>query len=36
MLRKINKWFEINFGWFFISGRKRAHWADYLRKKYKV
>ena len=31
----ITKWFEINFGWFFINGRKQAAWAEYLRKKYK-
>ena len=34
-LKKINKWFEINWGWFFINGRKRSAWAEYLRKKYK-
>lgn len=29
------KWFELNFGWFFINGRKQNDWAEYLRKKYK-
>jgi len=33
-LKKLNKWFEINWGWIFINGRKRAVWAEYLRKKY--
>jgi hypothetical protein len=28
------KWFEMNLGWFFVNGRKRARWAAYLRKKY--
>jgi hypothetical protein len=34
MKRRIVKWFEINLGWIFINGRKRAAWAEYLRKKY--
>jgi len=34
MFKKINKWFELNLGWFFVNGRKRASWAEYLRKKY--
>jgi hypothetical protein len=33
--KRVIKWFELNFGWFFINGRKRAVWAEYLRKKYK-
>lgn len=28
------KWFEMNWGWFFVNGRKQAAWAEYLRKKY--
>ena len=34
MLKNFVKWFDINCGWFFINGRKRAAWAEYLRKKY--
>ena len=34
MIKKINKWFELNWGWFFINGRKQEDWAEYLRKKY--
>ena len=34
MFRKINKWFEMNIGWFFVNGRKRGEWAKYLRGKY--
>lgn len=34
MLRNILKWFELNFGWFFVNGRKQAEWASYLREKY--
>lgn len=33
-LYEINKWFEMNCGWFFVNGRKQAAWAEYLRKKY--
>ena len=34
MMKNLIKWFEINLGWFFVTGRKRADWAEYLRKKY--
>ena len=33
-MKNIVKWFELNFGWFFVNGRKQAAWAEYLRKKY--
>jgi hypothetical protein len=32
---KIVKWFEINYGWFFVNGRKRDYWGKYLREKYR-
>lgn len=35
MKKKIVRWFEMNWGWFFVNGRKQAAWAEYLRKKYK-
>jgi hypothetical protein len=31
---EVNKWFEMNLGWFFVNGRKQRSWAEYLRKKY--
>jgi hypothetical protein len=31
---RLNKWFEINWGWFFINGRKQEMWRQYLIKKY--
>ena len=34
-MEKINKWFELNLGWFFINGRKQEAWSEYLTKKYK-
>jgi len=34
LYKRFVKWFELNFGWFFINGRKRGAWAEYLRKKY--
>jgi hypothetical protein len=34
MFKKINKWFEMNLGWIFVNGRKRAWWEEYLREKY--
>jgi len=33
-MKKLIKWFEMNWGWFFINGRKQASWAEYLRDKY--
>ena len=34
MIKKLNRWFELNLGWFFIGGRKQEQWNEYLRKKY--
>jgi hypothetical protein len=31
---RFNKWFEINFGWFFINGQKREVYTEYLKRKY--
>lgn len=28
------KWFEVNWGWVFVNGRKRNEWGEYIRKKY--
>lgn len=33
-MKKLVKWFEINWGWFFVNNRKQAAWAEYVRKKY--
>lgn len=34
MCYKIKRWFEMKWGWFFVNGRKRDEWAEYLRNKY--
>ena len=34
MLKKLNRWFELNWGWFFINGRKQEQWNEYLKNKY--
>jgi hypothetical protein len=31
MWYKLNRWFELNLGWFFINGRKQLSWAERLR-----
>lgn len=31
---KIQKWLDLNVGWFFVNGFKRDEWEEYLRKKY--
>ena len=33
-MKQFVKWFEINWGWFFVNGRKPSRYAAYLRKKY--
>ena len=33
MIKLLNKWFEINWGWIIIPMNRRAAWAEYLRKK---
>jgi hypothetical protein len=34
VIYKINKWFEINVGWFFVNGQKVDWYANYLKEKY--
>ena len=34
LMYEINKWFEINIGWFFINGRKTDWYNNYLMKRY--
>jgi hypothetical protein len=33
-MKRLIKWFEMNWGWVFVNGRKQAVWAEYVRKKY--
>ena len=35
LLKQINRWFDLNLGWFFINGMKTKHWNNYLKRKYK-
>ena len=35
LLRKIERWFDLNLGWFFINGMKQDEWYAYLQEKYK-
>lgn len=34
MKNKLIKWFELNWSWLFVNGRKQDAWAEHLRKKY--
>lgn len=36
MIRAFIRWFDLNLGWFFINGRKKQEWANYLNRKYNV
>lgn len=33
-MKRIIKWFEMNWGWIFVNGNKQAEYGEYLRKKY--
>jgi hypothetical protein len=34
LIINIIKYFELNFGWFFVNGRKKESWCKYIQKKY--
>jgi thymidine kinase len=34
-LKRLQKWFDLNVGWFFVNGRKQEAWFEYLKNKYK-
>jgi hypothetical protein len=34
-LKRLEQKFEINFGWFFVNGRKQEEYQERLRSKYK-
>jgi len=34
-MKSFIKFFEINFGWFFVNGQKQERWKRYLKQKYK-
>ena len=34
-MKSLIKFFEINFGWFFVNGQKQESLERYLKKKYK-
>ena len=33
-MKRLIKWFEMNWGWDFVNGRKQDAWGEYLRNKY--
>lgn len=35
LYKRFIKWFELNWGWFFINGRKKDAWVRHLKEKYK-
>jgi hypothetical protein len=35
ILNKIERWFDINIGWFFVNGRKQEEWHNRLEEKYR-
>tara|TARA_B100001094_G_scaffold14831_1_gene12873 strand:+ start:377 stop:493 length:117 start_codon:yes stop_codon:yes gene_type:complete len=35
ILKKVERWFDLNVGWFFVNGMKQEEWLDYIQQKYK-
>jgi len=33
-LKRLEKWFDLNIGWFFINGNKQEMWSERLKEKY--
>ena len=36
LIKKFNKWFDLNVSWFFINGNKVDEWRKHLIKKYNI
>jgi len=34
LLKRFEKWFDLNLGWFFINGSKQEDWSELLKQKY--
>lgn len=34
LLQRLNRWFELNLGWFFVNGRHADAYRNYLKDKY--
>jgi hypothetical protein len=34
IMKKFEKWFDLNVGWFFINGYKQEAWKERLKEKY--
>ena len=34
LTKRIEKWFDLNLGWFFINGYKQEDWQEQLKEKY--
>ena len=36
LIKKFNKWFDLNLSWIFINGRKEEQWRKHLIDKYNL
>lgn len=34
MVSNLVRYFELNFGWFFVNGQKQEAWCKYIQQKY--
>lgn len=34
IIYKLERWFDLNLGWFFTNSRKQEEWCEYLKQKY--
>lgn len=35
ILKRFERWFDLNLGWFFVNGMKQDQWYNHLKEKYK-
>ena len=34
LIKRFEKWFDLNMGWFFVNGHKQESWYEHLKNKY--
>jgi hypothetical protein len=34
LIKRFEKWFDLNLGWFFVNGNRQEEWFDRLKEKY--
>ena len=34
LMKRLQKWFDLNLGWFFTNGNKQDEWSERIKSKY--